>query len=106
MQKWKIIQILIKLPPYKLVTALLLFFIFTSLSINTAVVIYFKGEINEVRREKNSDKKYFQNLDKRKDSIHEASQNRHLDFVEEQLKEGFKYKIEIDSLKQQKNVKR
>jgi hypothetical protein len=99
MTKWRIIQVLIKLPPQQLVLALLLFSISLSLSTNAAIVIYFKGELSEERKGRADDKKFYQQLVKTKDSIQYVKDTRSLDFMEEQMRIGYTHKAEIDSLK-------
>lgn len=106
MEKWKIIQIILKLPKEKQLPAILLLFIFISLGSNTIIALYFRSEIADLKKENQADKKYYQKLIKSKDSVYVASQNKHLDFVEQQLKEGFGYERKIDSLEQSKNRKK
>ena len=98
MQKWNIIKLIINLPKDQQPQAILLFFIFTSLTSNTVLSLYFKNEINIERKGRADDKKDYQKTLKTKDSMSFIKDKNYMDFVQEQLEIGARHEWKIDSI--------
>ncbi len=99
MQKWNIIQILIKLPPQKLVNALLLLFIAASLTSNSIVAMFFVNDEKQKDIAHKVEINYYKQLLKTKDSIQFIKDKDYFNFIKEQTEIGYSHKSELDSLK-------
>lgn len=95
MNKWKITQIFINLPPQKQVVAGLLFTVLTLAS----AIVYYEYKILNSDREHKADVKLLNAVITSEREQNVYLQNRYLDFMEREINTRFQFKNQIDSLK-------
>lgn len=102
MNKWKITQIFINLPPQKQVVAGLFF---TVLCLASVVVFYEFVKIPRINTEHRADIKLLNQTVKYERGQNVYLQNRYLDFMEREINTRFEFKTQIDSLKSKTVIK-
>lgn len=96
MQKWKITQVFINLPPQKQVVAGLLF---TVLSLCSVIAWYELRRIPKIESNHKADVKILCETVTSERQQNVYLQNRFLDFMEKEINTRFEFKNQIDSLK-------